>query len=236
MRFIVSQIDTRISTRYNEAMDIQAFWGIPVGKKAGLAIRLAARPSGTTMGEIKSHNGQAQHNVFKRLEEVGHTVIRDGTGSECLIKLRHKDNKRFKDDEIKTLNTDTTLHMSSRLVKQRELELQKTLRKRISELENDLCIADNGRENSFRDITCSDSKGKKVIIELKVVKATKDAVAQTLAYMGESVASEGIAKSKIRGILVAPDFQDKTIYAARMTPNVRLYRYTLKPLKFERIV
>jgi hypothetical protein len=39
----------------------------------------------------------------------------------------------------------------------------------------------------------------------------------------------------MRGIVVAPDFQDETIYAAMMTPNVSLFRYTLAPLTFERL-
>ena len=216
-------------------MGIQEFWGIRVGEKAARAIRLAARPGGTTMGEIYSHNGQNQYNVFERLEKEGHTVEREGSGSNCRIRLQHKDGKRFKDPELKALRGETKLHRTPGLIEQRELELQKTLRKNLRRLEQGLRLADSGKENNFRDITAVDAKGRHVVIELKAVKATKEVLAQTLAYMGEAVAIDGIAKSKVRGIIVAPAFQDKTVYAAMMTPNVSLFRYTLEPLKFERL-
>ncbi|MBB3355560.1 hypothetical protein FHT70_005523 [Rhizobium sp. BK049] len=216
-------------------MDIQEFWGIRVREKAALAIRLAARPGGTTMGEIHSHSGQDQYEVFRRLKEIGHTVVKEGSGANCRIRLKHKDGKRFKDPEIKGLNGETKLHKTPGLIELRELELQKTLRRNLRRLERGLRVADCGKENNFRDITAVDAKGRQVVIELKAVKATKEVLAQILAYMGEIVVKDGLAKSKMRGIIVAPDFQDKTVYAAIMTPNVSLFRYTLAPLKFERL-
>lgn len=217
-------------------MEIQKFWGIRVSEKAALAIRLAARPGGTTMGEIYSHNGQNQYNVFKRLGEIGHKIVKEGSGASCRIRLKHKDGKRFNDPEIVALSGETKLHKTLGLIEQRELELQKSLRKNLRLVERGLRVADNGKENNFCDITAVDAKGRHVVIELKAVKATKEVVAQTLAYMGEAVATVGLAKSKMRGIIVAPDFQDKTVYAAMMTPNVSLFRYTLDPLRFKRLV
>jgi hypothetical protein len=51
---------------------------------------------------------------------------------------------------------------------------------------------------------------------LKAAKAPPEALTQLLGYIG---ALSGAGK-KVRGILVAPDFHQRVIYAARATPNV----------------
>ncbi|TPK96988.1 MULTISPECIES: endonuclease NucS domain-containing protein [unclassified Mesorhizobium] len=84
----------------------------------------------------------------------------------------------------------------------------------------------------FRDITAVDAKGRHVVIELKAKKATKEALAQILAYMGEVVVTKELPLAQIRGILIAPDFQERAVLAARVTPNVTLMRYRM-PLAFE---
>lgn len=73
-------------------MDVSRF-GMRVGDKATLALSLAARPQGTTMGEISRHTGQGQYSVFNRAEALGHTVIREGKGAQMRIRLIHRDDR-----------------------------------------------------------------------------------------------------------------------------------------------
>lgn len=61
------------------------------------------------------------------------------------------------------------------------------------------------------------------MIELKAVRATRDAVAQTLAYMGDISPQ---TENDVRGILVAPEFDAKAISATRVVPTSRLVVYS----------
>jgi endonuclease len=107
-----------------------------------------------------------------------------------------------------------------------ERDLQSALRSSIEQLESDLVIIDGGMEYTVPsgriDILAQDSRGARVVIELKAVKATRDAVGQTLAYMGD-LAAEGT--SEVRGILVAPAFDERSIAAARVVPSLHLVEY-----------
>jgi hypothetical protein len=86
-------------------------------------------------------------------------------------------------------------------------------------------IEDEGDSQEGTDaVTAKDKNGNVVVIELKAVKAGPDAVAQLLAYMGEVKASQN-PSGTLRGILIAPDFQPKTLSAASVVPNVELKRY-----------
>ena len=82
-----------------------------------------------------------------------------------------------------------------------ERDLQVALRQSIDQLEKGLAIVDGGREHVVPsgkiDILAEDSEGNRVVIELKAVTAGRDAVAQTLAYMGDLDAEEA---ATIRGI------------------------------------
>lgn len=106
-----------------------------------------------------------------------------------------------------------------------ERDLQLALRRNLSQLEAGLTEADGGIEEDYRDITATDKDGNVVVIELKAVKAGKETVAQLLSYMGEVAAKKGIAGDRIRGLLVAPDFQEKALSAASVLPRVRLKTY-----------
>ena len=66
----------------------------------------------------------------------------------------------------------------------------------------------------------------RVVIELKAGLAGQRAVAQLLSYMGDVSAEE--EGRKIRGILVASDFDRKAKAAARMVPNLALRRYSIQ--------
>jgi endonuclease len=69
-----------------------------------------------------------------------------------------------------------------------ERDLQAALRRSIVQLEPGLTVVDGGAERSVPsgriDILAQDQTGARVVIELKAVRAPRDAVAQTLAYMG----------------------------------------------------
>lgn len=211
-------------------------WGATFGERAAIAVVLAARRHGTTMNEIKSHTGQAQNNVFKRLKELGHIVKRDGKGGEIKIILRHKDGEkahakaRLKLPSVDDIENGSLLNNAADDTTV-EFNLQASLRANLQKLETGLEAIDGGKEEQFRDITAKDAKGKLVVVEIKAVKAGKEAVAQLLAYMGELAVQERIPKEKVRGILVAPAFQKRTVYAASMVKAVTLKQY-LPPLIF----
>lgn len=221
-----------------DPMAVSRRYGMQVGYNAALVMTLAARPQGTTMGEIRSHTGQNQYNVFKRAEELKHLVIRKGNGAQMHLKLIHRDDR---DSLPPSATTPTDSQSDERLVHLLEEEqkkeeavvltfslerdLQLALRRSLSQLEPGLKEADGGSEEDFRDITAWDKDGNLVVIELKAVKARNEAVAQLLTYMGEVAAKKGMGGDKVRGILVAPHFQEKAITAASMLPNVTLKTY-----------
>ena len=107
-----------------------------------------------------------------------------------------------------------------------EKDLQAALRKSMDQLEIGLTIIDNGKERMVPsgriDIFARDKLGTPVVIELKAVKAPRDAVAQILAYMGDIQIE---AENKVRGILVAPEFDPRAVSAARMVPTLTLCTY-----------
>jgi len=111
-----------------------------------------------------------------------------------------------------------------------ERDMQSALRRVIGQLEPELTIIDDGVERSvesgFIDITARDAIGVIVVIELKAGVAGQRAVAQILSYMGD-IAAEEEAK-KVRGILVAAEFDAKAKSAARMVPDLVLRRYSVK--------
>jgi RecB family endonuclease NucS len=110
-----------------------------------------------------------------------------------------------------------------------ERDLNAALRQNISQLEAGLHVVDGGKERSVAsgriDILAEDSQGRKVVIELKAVRAPRDAVAQVLAYMGDIQAENG---GDVRGLLIAPDFDPKAISAARMVPSLELKRFSFQ--------
>ncbi|SPF80434.1 endonuclease NucS domain-containing protein [Pseudoprimorskyibacter insulae] len=106
-----------------------------------------------------------------------------------------------------------------------EKDLQAALRANLNQLEDGLTIIDGGAEKSvpsgFIDILARDKNGYVVVIELKAVKARRDVIGQTLAYMGD-IALEA---DNVRGIIVAPDFDEKVISGARVVDKLTLHRY-----------
>ena len=107
-----------------------------------------------------------------------------------------------------------------------ERDLQAALRDCIVQLEPGLEITDGGAERSvasgFIDITAKAPDGTVVVIELKAGTAHREAIGQVLSYMGDVDDEE---PGRVRGILVAGDFDDKARAAAKVVPTLSLRRY-----------
>jgi hypothetical protein len=112
-----------------------------------------------------------------------------------------------------------------------EADLQRELRRNISQLEPGLTIVDDGREDQvdagYIDILCRDDKNRLVVVELKAGIAKASVVAQTLAYMATAVDKHG---GEVRGIIIASDFEPRVRHAVRAALNLTLkrYRYSFK--------
>ena len=116
-----------------------------------------------------------------------------------------------------------------------ERDLQLALRRSIDELEPGLTVIDGGKEQTVAsgriDITARDRTGATVVIELKAGQADRDAIGQTLAYMGDLINAQG---PSVRGIIVGREFTSRAVAASRATPNIRLVRYGVR-FSFETI-
>ena len=110
-----------------------------------------------------------------------------------------------------------------------ERELQRALRDNIAQLDAGLRIVDGGVERTVEsgriDIKAEDDRGNLVVIELKSGTAAPEAVAQLLGYMGAIENPDG---RPIRGILVANDFHQRAVYAAKAVPNISLKAYSFQ--------
>ena len=107
-----------------------------------------------------------------------------------------------------------------------EADLQRALRDNLSQLAPDLTLADNGSERGVSigriDVLARGSDGAWWVIELKAGKADDRAIGQLAAYMGALAEEES---GDIRGLLVAHDFTDKALFAARAIPTIELKSY-----------
>lgn len=110
-----------------------------------------------------------------------------------------------------------------------ERDMQSALRKEISKLEPGLIIKDDGAERAvtsgFIDIFCHDAVASSVVVELKAGKTDARVIGQILGYMGDIIEEDDTAL--VRGIIVAHDFDKRTISAAKAVPNLKLVRYSI---------
>ena len=109
-------------------------------------------------------------------------------------------------------------------------DMQAALRADISQLEPGLQIIDGGAERVVESgsipITARDATGAIVVIDLKPGTVGRRGVAQVLSYMGDIAADEPDAR--VRGILVAAEFENNGRAAARIAPGLSLRAYALK--------
>jgi hypothetical protein len=110
-----------------------------------------------------------------------------------------------------------------------ERDMQAALRKNIKSLDPSIKIIDDGAERSvktgFIDITCEDTEAI-VVVELKAGMADSRAIGQILGYIGDLLVEED--GRKIKGILVAHDFDERCKAAARAVSNLTLKKYSIE--------
>lgn len=150
---------------------------------------------------------------------------------DALARYQRFLNAGFQGSEMPTTKVDPALPSEPLAEKQRlslERDMQSALRENIAALEPGLTILDDGAERAvasgFIDILARDSAGALVVIELKAGKTDARVIGQTLGYMGDILAEE---ESPVRGIIVAHEFDKRTLSAARAVPNLTLMRYAI---------
>lgn len=112
-----------------------------------------------------------------------------------------------------------------------ERDLHSYLSTHVSEIESGLVLAENGIEYQTDagriDILANDAKGNFVVIELKAGKAKDNALGQLLGYMGCIKSNPHAHGKEIRGILVASDFENRVIFAAKGLSTIKLVKYSV---------
>lgn len=110
-----------------------------------------------------------------------------------------------------------------------EKDLHKYLSTNLSEIESDLKIVENGIEYSteagFIDILAMDKNENYVVIELKAGKAKDAALGQLLGYIGSIMTEK--SSTKVRGILIASDFDNRIILGTKAISNIKVVKYKL---------
>jgi len=110
-----------------------------------------------------------------------------------------------------------------------EKDLQSYLSSNLNEIEEGLELLDNGIEYKTSagniDLLAKDKDENIVVIELKAGKGKDSVIGQILGYIG--ALSEEYDNNKIRGIIVASDFENRLYYATKSLKNLKLVKYSL---------
>jgi len=129
------------------------------------------------------------------------------------------------DEYLDDAGSDSEDIIESSLSLERDLHLY--LARHIADIESELTVIDGGIEYQTDagriDILCKDSNDEFVVIELKAGKAKDAALGQVLGYIG--CLKQNTPDNKIRGIIVAADFEKRLIYAAKELPHIKLFKY-----------
>ncbi len=124
-------------------------------------------------------------------------------------------------------NSAPKLAESANLSFRYEQDLQTALVACIDQIEPGMTLAENGKEfqvpSGRIDALVRDSQNLLVVIELKAVTAKRDVLGQIAAYMADIQDETG---TRPRGILIAPEFDDKLVSGARMIEGLKLMRYS----------
>ncbi len=108
-----------------------------------------------------------------------------------------------------------------------ECDLRDYLSRHLTQLEPKLTLHDGGVEYQTDagriDILAVDKQQNLVVVEIKAGRAKDSAIGQLLGYMG-CLSTRG---KKVRGILVASNFDERVVFGSRCLPGIRLIKYTL---------
>lgn len=111
-----------------------------------------------------------------------------------------------------------------------EQELQVAVRNQIGSIEAGLVIADGGNERIVPtgriDVLARDNKGALVIIELKAGLCPKGSIEQALGYAADIDAEEE-GDCPCRVLLIAGDFSERMLNAAKRIEGLTLFRYSV---------
>lgn len=161
--------------------------------------------------------------LYKQLASLRTALRRYGDFRDGGADLARPEDTLPENDGVFTAPVEQTFSM--------ERDLERALRAHPDQLESGLTLIDGGTQRQVAsgriDILARDAAGTLVVIELKSVRAPRDAVAQVLAYMGDMM--DEVAGSNpgapVRGILVAPEFDPRAVAAARVVPGLTLFTY-----------
>lgn len=109
-----------------------------------------------------------------------------------------------------------------------EKELQEAVRVQIGTLEPGLVIIDGGTEKVVPtgriDILARDTSGRTVVVELKAGLCPKGAIEQLLGYASD-IDDASADHLLSRAILIAGEFSDRTLAAAKRIEGLKLMTY-----------
>lgn len=117
-----------------------------------------------------------------------------------------------------------------------ERDLEAALMQHLDDLEPGLTLYEDAGRPGHQldtgvvgrlDLLAKDSRGRFVVIELKVGQADDRVCGQLLRYMGW-VKRELANGEDVRGIVVAKQFNDRAVYAVEAVPGVELKRYDIR--------
>ncbi len=112
-----------------------------------------------------------------------------------------------------------------------EKDLHSYLAAKIQDIESGLKLVEGGVEFQTEagriDLLAKDIDDRMVVIELKAGRAKDSALGQRLGYMGGLSSTQIGAGKSIRGVLIASNFDDRVVFAARGLPSVKLVNYQL---------
>ncbi|MFW5804617.1 MAG: endonuclease NucS domain-containing protein [bacterium] len=110
-----------------------------------------------------------------------------------------------------------------------ERDLQSYLSSNLAEIEEGLELVESGIEYKtdagLIDLLAKDKHDNYVVIELKAGKGKDAVIGQILGYIG--ALSLELKTDKVRGIVVASDFDDRLKYAIASLNNLNLVKYSL---------
>jgi len=109
-----------------------------------------------------------------------------------------------------------------------EKDLQEFISRNLNSLEEGLTLMQKEHQTSVGrvDVLAEDRDGTPVVIELKVGTAKKEVLGQILSYMASIKQEKGV--EKVRGIIVANDFDYALKLASSQIPDLKLIKYVVK--------